>query len=208
MAPSNEAPCVRCVSRAQRIHPLTKTGRIQAARRMKGCDEPQANTLTFLSNFQACLPFPGQQPQPIPVGSMSHPLSESAIHQLLAGNALSRRASLTQRQCGTSPITHSTLRTPLCPPPLCPAVWPLGRDSGSSSQDFLMWTIFKVFVEFVTVLLLFRVLVFWPRGMWGLSSLPGIEYAPPALEGEVLTTGPPEKSQDNGSHKGNPFRWQ
>ena len=29
-----------------------------------------------------------------------------------------------------------------------------------------MWTIFKVFIEFVTVLLLFYVSVFWPRGMW------------------------------------------
>ena len=33
----------------------------------------------------------------------------------------------------------------------------------------LMWTIFKVFVEFVTILLLFYVLVFWLRGMWDLS---------------------------------------
>ena len=30
---------------------------------------------------------------------------------------------------------------------------------------FLMWTIFKIFIEFVTVLLLFYVLVFWSRGM-------------------------------------------
>ena len=33
-----------------------------------------------------------------------------------------------------------------------------------------MWTIFKVFIEFVTILLLFYVLVFWPRGTWDLSS--------------------------------------
>ena len=39
-----------------------------------------------------------------------------------------------------------------------------------------MWTIFKVFPEFATLLLLFYVLVgvflfvFWPRGMWDLSS--------------------------------------
>ena len=33
-----------------------------------------------------------------------------------------------------------------------------------------MWTIFfKVFIEFVTILLLFYVLVLWPRGMWDLS---------------------------------------
>ena len=30
-----------------------------------------------------------------------------------------------------------------------------------------MWTIFEVFIEFVTVLLLF---MFWPRGMYNLSS--------------------------------------
>ena len=33
-----------------------------------------------------------------------------------------------------------------------------------------MWTIFKVSLEFVTIWLLFYVLVFW-RGMWGFSSL-------------------------------------
>ena len=32
-----------------------------------------------------------------------------------------------------------------------------------------MWTMFKVFIEFVTILLLFYVLVFWPGGMWDLS---------------------------------------
>ena len=36
---------------------------------------------------------------------------------------------------------------------------------------FLTCTIFKVFIEFVIILLLFYVLVFWPQGMWGLSSL-------------------------------------
>ena len=53
---------------------------------------------------------------------------------------------------------------------------------------FLMWTIFKVFIEFVTILLLFYVLVFWPRGMWDLSS--------PTKEGGVLTTGTPGKSHN------------
>ena len=33
-----------------------------------------------------------------------------------------------------------------------------------------MWTIFKVFIEFGTILLLFDVSVFWPPGMWDLSS--------------------------------------
>ena len=35
---------------------------------------------------------------------------------------------------------------------------------------FLMWTIFKVFIEFVTMWLLSYVLIFWLRGMWDLSS--------------------------------------
>ena len=34
----------------------------------------------------------------------------------------------------------------------------------------LMWTIFKVFTEFVTTLFLLYVLVPWPRGMWDPSS--------------------------------------
>ena len=54
-----------------------------------------------------------------------------------------------------------------------------------------MWTIFKVFIESVTRLLLFYVLVFWPLGMWDLNPLPEMESSPPALEGKVLTTGPP-----------------
>ena len=56
-----------------------------------------------------------------------------------------------------------------------------------------MWTIFKVFIEFATILLLFNVLVFWPGGMWDLSS-PTRE--PPSLQGEIQTTGPLGKSQD------------
>ena len=60
---------------------------------------------------------------------------------------------------------------------------------------FLMRIIFKVFIEFVTIMLLLYVLGFWPWSMWDLSSQPGIEHAPLALEGKVLTTGLPRKSQ-------------
>ena len=59
---------------------------------------------------------------------------------------------------------------------------------------FLMQTIFKVFLEFVTILLLFYVLEFWSWGMRDLAPQLGIEPTPPALEGEVVTTGLPEKS--------------
>ena len=62
-------------------------------------------------------------------------------------------------------------------------------------KTFLMWIIFKVFIELLTVLLLVYVWFFWSRGMWNLSSLTGLKPAPSALEGEVLTTGPPGKSQ-------------
>ena len=57
---------------------------------------------------------------------------------------------------------------------------------------FLMWTIFKVFIESVTILLLFYALV-----VFGLTTCrilaprPGIKSEPPALEGKVSTTGPP-----------------
>jgi len=62
-----------------------------------------------------------------------------------------------------------------------------------------MWTIFKVFVEFVTMLLLFYIFIFWLRVMWDLSFPSGdqtyIILPPnPALEGKVLTTGHPGKS--------------
>ena len=49
--------------------------------------------------------------------------------------------------------------------------------------------IFKVFIEFFTIL--FYVLVFWLRGMWDLSSQIRDQTCTPALEGKVLTTGPP-----------------
>ena len=61
-----------------------------------------------------------------------------------------------------------------------------------------MWTIFKVFIELVTIWFLFFVLVFWLRDMWDLSphvfNQTRIELAPPSLEGQVFT-GASGKSQ-------------
>ena len=54
-----------------------------------------------------------------------------------------------------------------------------------SSSFFLMWTIFKVFSEFVTMLFLFYVLSFCPQGMWNLCSLIRIKPTLPALEGSL-----------------------
>ena len=53
-----------------------------------------------------------------------------------------------------------------------------------------MWTIVKVFIEFVTILLLFcvLVLVFWPRGMWDVSSSTRDGTHTPCTGSKVLTT--------------------
>ena len=37
---------------------------------------------------------------------------------------------------------------------------------------FLIWTIFKIFVEFVAILLLFYLFIFWSQGIWDLDSPP------------------------------------
>ena len=49
-----------------------------------------------------------------------------------------------------------------------------------------MWTIFKVFMEFVTILLLFYVLVFWLRGMWHLSSQTRAQTRVPCIGRQTL----------------------
>ena len=58
-----------------------------------------------------------------------------------------------------------------------------------------MWTILKVFIELVTILLLFYIFFsFGRRACRILAFWPGMGLAPPALEGGVLTTGLPGKS--------------
>ena len=55
---------------------------------------------------------------------------------------------------------------------------------------------FKVFIEFVTIFILFfRFWFFGPKSCGISAPRPGIEPSPPALEGEILTTGLPGKSQ-------------
>ena len=57
-----------------------------------------------------------------------------------------------------------------------------------------MWTIVKVFIEFVTIVLLFfSFFMFWflCHELCGiLAPQPGIKLTVPALGGKVLTTGP------------------
>ena len=59
-----------------------------------------------------------------------------------------------------------------------------------------MWTIFKVFSEFVTKMLVlgFGFFFFGQEACGHVAPRPGIELVLPALEGRVLTTGPPGKS--------------
>ena len=64
-----------------------------------------------------------------------------------------------------------------------------------------MWTIFKGCIEFVTILYVFHgsgfFFFFFGHEAFGiLVSWPGIKPALPALEDEVLATGPRGKSQD------------
>ena len=60
-----------------------------------------------------------------------------------------------------------------------------------------MWTIFKVFIQFVTVWLLFQAVgFFFGHEACGIfASWPGIEPTSPELEGKILTTGLPGKFQ-------------
>ena len=77
----------------------------------------------------------------------------------------------------------------------CAAIHGVAK-SRTRLSDWTELSLSEVLIEFVTILLLFYVLVFWPRGIWILAHRPGIELTPPALEGEVLTTGPSEKSPE------------
>ena len=76
--------------------------------------------------------------------------------------------------------------------------WPWTEEPGglvTKSQTLLSThthtRLLNVSVKFVTALLLFDVLAFWPHGMWDLSSPTRNQLSPFALKGEVLTTVPP-----------------
>ena len=51
-----------------------------------------------------------------------------------------------------------------------------------------MWTIFQVFIEFITIFLLFYVFFFWLQAC-GIFAWPGAEPTHPTLEGGFLITG-------------------
>ena len=76
---------------------------------------------------------------------------------------------------------------------------------GVYAQEWDCWVIWKFYFQFFkeslcglflkSVLNLLQktsiILVFWHQGTWDLAPQPGIKPTPPALEGEVLTTGLP-----------------
>ena len=82
------------------------------------------------------------------------------------------------------------LGSSFCPPFQCRlASTPISSPGKPRSYLKFPWQwLFKVFIEFVTLLLLFNVLVFWLRGIFAPQT--GMKPAQAALEGEVLTTGP------------------
>ena len=57
-----------------------------------------------------------------------------------------------------------------------------------------MWTTFKAFTEFVTIFPVLYFGLFDCEACGILAPRSGIKPVPPALEAEVLTTGPPGKS--------------
>ena len=65
-------------------------------------------------------------------------------------------------------------------PQLCP--WFLPKDFFFFDVDHFL----KAFIEFVTILLLFYVLVFWPQGTWDLHFPTRDGSHASALEGEVF----------------------
>ena len=62
---------------------------------------------------------------------------------------------------------------------------------------FLMWTIYKVFIEFVTCCFCIILWFFGQEVCEILTPQLRIEPAPPALEGEALTSGPLGKSHES-----------
>ena len=81
------------------------------------------------------------------------------------------RCTELQSRTGTNQDWH--LDTPIGPPsqnPLLLSSWTESVFPFFFVCLFLILTIFKVFTEFVIMLFLFYLLVFWSRGIWDLSS--------------------------------------
>lgn len=67
----------------------------------------------------------------------------------------------------------------------------------TSKISFFMWTIFNIFIAFVTILLLLLIFCFFGCKAYGILALrPRNQPVPPAV-GEVLTTGPLGNAPDH-----------
>ena len=104
---------------------------------------------------------------------------------------------------GSSPATQllrALGRSPkLCEPQLLTSkvtVTHRGEMLVQVSIHALVPVFFLIFIEFVVILLLFYILVFWSQGKWDLGSLTRDQTLTPfpALEGKGLTAGLPGKS--------------
>ena len=72
---------------------------------------------------------------------------------------------------------------PLSAPSAMGSCWQL---SAGTWHDPIYTFLKKVFIEFVTISLLFYVLVFWPQGMWDLSSLTRDQTCTPCIGRQSL----------------------
>ena len=92
-----------------------------------------------------------------------------------------KRKPLEDREHPLYSQSHVKVQSPIFPMPTGPSasLWPWVNPRAFSRLSFpififliffLMWTIFKVFIEFITMLLLSYLLMFWPEDMWGLNS--------------------------------------
>ena len=69
-----------------------------------------------------------------------------------------------------------------------------GGQAGPQGSAPFPFFFFQRFTEFVPILFLFYVLIFWLRGMWDLISLTRDQTGTPGLEGKVSTPGLPGES--------------
>ena len=95
----------------------------------------------------------------------------------------------------TNYLCSSLFHTPCCQIPYSSNIQCQWKQRGQNrlKRHFFLF-FFKVFIEFVTIFFCFMFWFFGHRACGILAPWPGIEPASPALECEVLTTGPPGKS--------------
>ena len=116
-------------------------------------------TCSCIKTFNALPLFLGKAPN----SSCDHPVWHMFSTQTPALTAVSFTLCI--------PIPVFSLSSKIC---VCSCPRPFAHDVAFSRnvlfKFFLLMSILKIIIEFFTILLLFCVLVFWPWGMWDLSS--------------------------------------